>query len=320
MEVSSHALHQRRIDGVELDVAVLTNIARDHLDYHGSVEAYAAAKRALFAHPGLRHAVLNRDDPRGKAWADAWGSAVTLTVYGIGGPRPATGDYLLAESVETHRSGLRFDVLAPEGRVTLDSRLLARFNVYNLLAALGILRAGGVSLADATAALCAAPTVPGRAEAFRGPKANPLVVVDYAHTPQALEQIIEAIRPHVRGRLSCVFGCGGDRDRGKRPMMGLAAVVGADAVIVTDDNPRFEVPEAIVADILKGIPERLRANVRVIHDRAAAIEAAIADAAADDVVVVAGKGHEDYQIYGPERRSFSDRAWIAARVGEQVSA
>jgi UDP-N-acetylmuramoyl-L-alanyl-D-glutamate--2,6-diaminopimelate ligase len=203
------------------------------------------------------------------------------------------------------------------GQGRLETRLLGRFNAYNLLAALAALLQRGAGLAEALRALSSVRTVPGRIEGYRGPAAKPLVVVDYAHTPEALEQILKAVRAHTAGRLICVFGCGGDRDRGKRPLMGRVAVSLADAVIVTDDNPRSEDPAAIAEDIQAGIrltpnASRLRA---VIHDRAEAVRAAVADAGADDVVVIAGKGHETTQTYGRDVRVFSDRAFVAQLVG-----
>jgi UDP-N-acetylmuramoyl-L-alanyl-D-glutamate--2,6-diaminopimelate ligase len=222
---------------------------------------------------------------------------------------------LVGLDLATHGSGLRLAVGGSWGQARIDSALLGRFNAYNLLAALGALLAAGIPLAAAAAALGQCATVPGRVEAFRGPRAQPLVVVDYAHTPQALTQALLALRPHTSGRLWCVFGCGGDRDTGKRPLMGAAAAELADGVVVTDDNPRSETPSAITDAILAGIPAAVRTQIRVEHDRARAIEAAVRDAGSDDVVLVAGKGHETYQIYGSERRMFSDRAWVAKLVG-----
>jgi UDP-N-acetylmuramoyl-L-alanyl-D-glutamate--2,6-diaminopimelate ligase len=315
MEVSSHALDQGRVAGVEFDTAVLTNVGRDHLDYHLTVENYAAAKRRLFTWPGLHAAVLNRDDAHGADWSRSLVGA-EVTLYGIGGEPPARERHVLATDVELHVSGLRFAVRSSWGEARIDSRLLGRFNVYNLLAALAGLLHQGVTLPDAAAALSACTTVPGRIEGFRGPLAAPLVVVDYAHTPQALQQVLAALRAHTAGKLWCVFGCGGDRDRGKRPLMGRAAAELADVAIVTDDNPRSESPAAIVDEILAGIPAGLRGKVSVEHDRAAAIERAVRAAAASDMVLVAGKGHEDYQLYGRERRSFSDRAHVALLTGE----
>ena len=321
MEVSSHALDQGRVTGVEFDVAVLTNVGRDHLDYHGTIENYAAAKRRLFSWPGLKAAVLNRDDAHAAEWARTLVGDAEVSLYGIGGEVPARGRYVLAADVELHGAGLRFDVRSSWGEARIDSRLLGRFNVYNLLAALASLLHQGVPLQDAAVALAACGTVPGRIEGFRALAADaPLVVVDYAHTPQALTQVLQALRAHTAGRLHCVFGCGGDRDRGKRPLMGLAAAELADVAIVTDDNPRGEIPADIVAEILGGIPAAMMDRVSVEHDRARAIERAVRGAGTGDVVLIAGKGHEDYQIYGSERRDFSDRAFAARLLGMEVRA
>ncbi len=317
MEVSSHALDQSRVAGVRFGVAVLTNVGRDHLDYHGTVEDYAAAKRKLFFDCAPQAIVLNRDDPWGARWADEALQAERpdsqVTVYGFGAN--GRGRWLLAREVETRRDGLRVHFDSSWGAATFDSRLLGRFNACNLLAALAALLVRGAKLADAVAALAQARTVPGRMETFSGPRATATVVVDYAHTPQALRHALTALRPHVSGKLICVFGCGGDRDRGKRPLMGAAAAELADAVILTDDNPRSEAPAAIVAEILTGVAGEHRAKVTIEHDRARAITAAVHNATADDVVLIAGKGHEDYQIYGNDRRDFSDRRFVANLLG-----
>ncbi len=320
MEVSSHALDQGRVAGVEFDVAVLTNVGRDHLDYHGTVENYAAAKRRLFAWDGLKAAVLNRDDAHAAEWARTLVGGAAVTLYGVGGEVPARGPYVLGANLELHGAGLRFEVRSSWGETRIDSRLLGRFNAYNLLAALASLLHQGAPLKDAAEALSACTTVPGRIEGFHGPHAAALVVVDYAHTPQALTQVLQALRAHTSGKLYCVFGCGGDRDRGKRPLMGRAAAELADVAIVTDDNPRGENAADIVAQILGGIPAKMLGRVSVEHDRARAIERAVRGAGADDVVLVAGKGHEDYQIYGSERRMFSDRAFVAGLLGMEARA
>ena len=311
MEVSSHALHQDRASGVKFDVGILTNITRDHLDYHGTVEHYAAAKRRLFERPELQHAILNRDDAHGRQWISEFSGKAVL--YGLDGPVPASGEYLLGRNLELRDDGLAFDIDSSWGAARLQSRLLGRFNAYNLLAALAAVLKSGVALPQAVDALARAGTVPGRIEGYRGEHALPLVVVDYAHTPEALAQILGAVRAHTRGKLVCVFGCGGDRDRGKRPLMGAVAEKLADRVVITDDNPRSEKPEDIVADIRGGLSAA--ADVSVIHDRAEAIRSAVMSAVAGDVVVIAGKGHEDTQTYGSEVRAFSDRRLVAQLVG-----
>ena len=314
MEVSSHALDQDRAAGVRFDAAVLTNVMRDHLDYHGTVERYAAAKRKLFEHPGLKAAIFNRDDARGAQWLREFGDIAIA--YGLDGEAPQSQRYVLGRRVELLSTGLAFDVDSSWGQARIQSRLFGRFNAYNLLAALAAILQSGVSLEDAVSALNQSQTVPGRIEGYRGDKALPLVVVDYAHTPQALEQILKAVRAHTHGRLWCVFGCGGDRDRGKRPLMAAAAAAHADELVITDDNPRSESPEAIVAEIRAGLPRQ--SHARVIHDRAQAITDAVRSAGKDDAVVIAGKGHEDYQVYGADVRRFSDRDFVAGLVGARV--
>ena len=310
METSSHALHQARVAGIRFDAAILTNITRDHLDYHGTVEHYAAAKKLLFTDYLAGVAILNRDDPHGAVWAK---ELPHLTVYGIEGERPVLGGYVIARDLQLHGAGQRFTVETHLGEAKLESRLLGRFNCYNLCAALAAVLVKGLPLATAVEALGAASTVPGRIEGYSGPKAQALVVVDYAHTPDALTQILKAVRAHTQGQLWCVFGCGGDRDRGKRPLMAAAAAQFADRLVITDDNPRSEKPEAIVAEIRAGLPKGHAAQV--IHDRAAAITAAVQAAKQGDVVVVAGKGHEITQTYGTDVRPFSDRDFVRALVG-----
>ncbi|MFP5306859.1 MAG: Mur ligase family protein, partial [Gammaproteobacteria bacterium] len=282
---------------------------------------YAAAKRKLFERAELSSIVLNRDDSYGARWAVDFSRLRSpvprLTVYGLDGELPRGPAYVIGRDLQLTPSGIRFTLDTSWGRAQLDSRLLGRFNAYNLMAAAAALLARGIALERVVSALAQSRTVPGRIEGFRGPKAKPLVVVDYAHTPDALRQILTALRAHTPGRLTCVFGCGGDRDRGKRPLMGAVAAELADAVIVTDDNPRGEKPESIIEDILAGIPRLTphASRLTVIHDRAEAIRQAVATASERDVVVVAGKGHEQTQTYGTELRPFSDREFAAGLVG-----
>lgn len=309
MEVSSHALDQRRVEGVRFHTAVLTNLTRDHLDYHGDVEAYAAAKRRLFMMPGLRHAVVNLDDALGRELAVGVADSVQVIGYGM---EPAhhtlTDSVVRGERLELDARGLLLQVSTPWGSAVIRSALLGAFNASNLLAVLATLVVAGLPFEDACAAVEQLRTVPGRVERFGGEAGKPLVVVDYAHTPKALESVLHALRAHSQGRLWCVFGCGGDRDLGKRPLMAAAAERFADRVVVTDDNPRGEDPERIVADILAGFarPD----DVMVERDRARAIAHAIGSAAASDVVLVAGKGHEDYQEVDGRRLPFSDREQV----------
>lgn len=315
MEVSSHALDQDRAAGVCFDAAVLTNIMRDHLDYHGTVENYAAAKRKLFEVPGLKAAILNRDDVHGALWRKEFGEIAVA--YGLDGDVPGSGHYVIGRNLQLLSSGIAFDVDSSWGRARIECGLFGRFNAYNLLAALAAILQAGIQLDDAVLALNQSQTVPGRIEGYRGTQAQPLVVVDYAHTPQALEQILKAVRAHTTGKLWCVFGCGGDRDRGKRPLMAAAAAAYADEIVITDDNPRSESPEAIIAEIKTGLPNQ--SATRVIHDRAQAITEAVRAAGKNDTVVVAGKGHEDYQIYGADVRKFSDRSFVAGLLGATAS-
>jgi UDP-N-acetylmuramoyl-L-alanyl-D-glutamate--2,6-diaminopimelate ligase len=310
MEVSSHGLDQGRVDGVAFDVAVFTNLSRDHLDYHGDMASYAAAKSRLFRWPGLKWAVLNQDDELGADLAtELRASPVRVLSYGF-----KSGD-LRAERCHADRLGLRLEIVSPWGRGELVSPLLGEFNAYNLLAALGALLAGDVPLSDALAALGRVHPAAGRMQRVDGAETGPTVIVDFAHTPDALEKALAALKPLTPGRLICVFGCGGGRDTGKRPLMGAAVAAVADSAIVTSDNPRNEDPAHIVEGILAGMPP----GQAVMLDRRAAIRAAILDAGPEDIVVLAGKGHEDYQEIQGVKHPFSDfveaRLALAARGG-----
>jgi UDP-N-acetylmuramoyl-L-alanyl-D-glutamate--2,6-diaminopimelate ligase len=314
MEVSSHGLDQGRTSGIKMDVGVFTNLTRDHLDYHGTMEAYAEAKFRLFASRGMTKAVINVDDEWGRRLAQKLaGSTLDVITYGLGAAR------LTASRIVQSEAGLRFHVAGEWGEADVAAPVLGAFNVSNLLAVIGSLLAGGVAFADALAAVAKLTPVPGRLERLGGGRA-PLVVVDYAHTPDALEKALSALRPAVAAghRLLCVFGCGGERDRGKRAQMGRIAESLADALYVTDDNPRGEDAQRIVADILAGLQHPQRAQLS--HDRAAAISAALTAALPGDVVLVAGKGHEDYQLIGAERRAFSDIAQVRVALAARSAA
>jgi UDP-N-acetylmuramoyl-L-alanyl-D-glutamate--2,6-diaminopimelate ligase len=297
---------------------VFTNLTRDHLDYHGTFEAYGAAKARLFAWPGLKHAVINIDDAFGLELAGRVSEATVVACSrvpsGDAGLRGANVRHLQATAVNAGSNGLDIEVDGSWGTATLHSRFVGDFNVDNLLSVLGALLASSVPLAQAIAAIeqCYAP--PGRMETLTAP-GRPLAIVDYAHTPDALEKALLAVRKHRTGKLTCVFGCGGDRDAGKRPLMGAIAERLADRVIVTDDNPRTEDGDNIVAHIVKGMKQPERALVE--RDRAAAIELAIAESKTGEVVLIAGKGHEDYQIVGTEKRHFSDREVALAVLRRQ---
>ena len=308
MEASSHALDQGRLNGVHLSVAVFTNLTRDHLDYHGDMAAYGAAKRRLFEMPGLRHAVVNLDDAFGQNLAASLPPHLAVTGYSLENRRAPRAQVLQAAHLVLSAGGTQFDVTGEAGSGHVSTRLLGRFNVQNLLAVLGVLQALDIPFAEALTALHHVHTVPGRMECFGGDHGRPLVVVDYAHTPDALEKALTEARAHCAGRLWCVFGCGGERDRGKRPQMGALAARLADQVIITDDNPRRENGDAIVAEILAGIPDHRHVSVQ--RDRALALAEALQGVQAGDVLLVAGKGHEDYQIVDDRHLPYSDRDMV----------
>lgn len=316
MEVSSHALDQGRVNGIRFDVAVLTNLTRDHLDYHGTVEAYAEAKRKLFHWPDLRTVVLNLDDAFGRRLAaEVQGNTVQLIGYGVGSVTDYPAGTLVASDAVFDHTGIRASVVWGQEQGVLQAPVLGRFNLHNLLAALGVLLAKGVAFAEALQRLQQVWVVPGRMERVAADRDDgKLVVVDYAHTPGALEQVLQAVRAHTRGRLLCVFGCGGDRDRGKRPLMAQKAEFAADVVIVTDDNPRSENPQQIFEDIMQGITNK--AGVTFEHDRAKAIRLAIQQAQPGDTVLIAGKGHETVQILANGTVPFDDRIQAAQALQE----
>jgi len=298
MEVSSHGLHQGRVAALDFDVAVFTNLSRDHLDYHGDMQAYGEAKAALFAWDSLRCRVINLDD--------AFGRELAAREHGsrlIGYSLSDSAAYLYCRDAQFDEQGVRATLVTPRGEGRLRSSLLGRFNLSNLLAVVGSLLGMDYPLDEILQVLPRLQGPVGRMQRLGG-AGKPLVVVDYAHTPDALEKVLEALRPHVQGRLLCLFGCGGDRDSGKRPLMAAVAERLADAVLVTDDNPRTEAPEQIVADIRAGFvaPDK----VQFVHGRGQAIAQLIAAAQADDVLVLAGKGHEDYQEINGVRQPFSD--------------
>ncbi len=320
MEVSSHALDQDRIAGVRFHTAAFTNLSRDHLDYHGTMSAYGRAKARLFELE-LASRVINIDDAFGaQLAARAPAQTLIVTTRSGAGPSPPPGARLVrACHVRPASPGLRMRIESSWGEGELAVPLIGEFNADNALTVLAILLGAQVPLAAALAALSGCQGAPGRMEAFGGEGGRPLAIVDYAHTPDALEKALRNARLHCSGRLRVVFGCGGDRDAGKRPMMGRIAAELADEVIVTDDNPRTEPPGRITADILSGIEPSAR--IRIEHDRRAAIRLALAHCAPGDVVLVAGKGHEAYQIYGRERRPFRDQAVVceALRLQEARS-
>jgi UDP-N-acetylmuramoyl-L-alanyl-D-glutamate--2,6-diaminopimelate ligase len=302
-EISSHALSQGRVDGVTFDIGVFTNLSRDHLDYHADLEEYRATKSRLAELVDADGAlVVNADDP---AWS-ALPKRGRLIRYGL----RAEGDYM-AHDIDLGPAGSHWTLVTPERPVPATLPLPGEFNVSNALAAAATAGAFGFEPQEIADALATVPPVPGRLEILSD---RPLVVRDYAHTPDALRRALAALRPLARGRLIVVFGCGGDRDPGKRPLMGRAAAEGADYAIVTSDNPRSEPPEAIIAEILPGLGDAAyEDNV----DRRAAIARALEMAEPDDAVLLAGKGHEDYQVIGAERRAFDEALIVKELLSER---
>ncbi len=306
MEVSSHALELHRADAIHFAVAIFTNLTQDHLDFHPSMEEYFQAKRRLFEPGRARHAVINVDDPYGTRLAAEFGGVGPVVTYAV--ERDAT---YRALDVRTAMDGSRFTVHGPDGAIELSSPLPGAFNVYNVVGALAAVRALGVPLDTAARAIETAGHVPGRFEPVDAGQEF-AVVVDYSHTPDSLENVLRAARQLTEGRVHVVFGCGGDRDRGKRPMMGEIARRLADRVIVTSDNPRSEDPEAIIAEILVGSGPGVEHDA----DRRRAIGHAIAEAAPGDVVVIAGKGHEQGQEFEGGRKIPFDDVTVAREALE----
>jgi UDP-N-acetylmuramoyl-L-alanyl-D-glutamate--2,6-diaminopimelate ligase len=308
MEVSSHALEQGRVNGVVFDAAVFTNLSRDHLDYHGDMVSYGRAKQRLFTMPELRYAIINADDSFGRELLRSLPANVAAIAYALGamddgedvGCKQVVRGTLLSQGLD----GLILQVTSPWGEARFTTRLLGRFNASNLLAVLATLVVSGVPFDAAIEKMSRLQPVPGRMECYGGRHGKPLVVVDYAHTPDALKQVLQSLREHCQNDLWVVFGCGGNRDRGKRPLMGEIAQRHADHVVLTDDNPRYENADEIIADIRAGL--RSSQSVYVERDRAQAIAWAVTRATGHDVVLIAGKGHENYQLIGDMTVTFSD--------------
>jgi len=315
MEVSSHALEQGRVNSVAFDAALFTNLTHDHLDYHGELDAYAAAKQRLFSTPGLRYAVLNADDSWGGAMLSTLASGIEVVGYSLGARSGEPLRYegralpMVEGEITAHGvDGMTLQVRTSWGDAMIATEHIGRFNASNLLATMATLLVIGVPLPDVVLRLSSVQASPGRMEHFRGGPNQPLAVVDYAHTPDALHQVLTTLRDLGCSRIWCVFGCGGDRDRGKRGQMGALVEQNADVAVVTDDNPRNERPAAIVTDILSGMHDPDKAIV--CHDRRTAIHYALEHAGAGDIVLIAGKGHEDYQQIGGHRIAFSDRICV----------
>jgi UDP-N-acetylmuramyl-tripeptide synthetase len=312
LEASSIGIAEHRLDATSLRVAIFTNFTQDHLDYHGDMPSYWEAKARLFGWPGLKAAVLNIDDAKGQALASTLRDS-GLDVWTVSCAAPAR---LRAQAIHQGADGMRFDVLEGEACHPLATGLVGLYNVSNLLGVIAALRALGLPLREVVAACAHLSPVPGRMDAI-SVAGRPLVVVDYAHTPDAPEKVLGALRPLADGRagkLWCVFGCGGERDAGKRPLMAAAAEKGADQVVVTSDNPRSEDPAAIIGQILKGFSHGERVDVHA--DRAQAIRHTVARASAGDVILIAGKGHENYQESAGIKLPFSDKAQAEAALSQ----
>jgi len=312
MEASSHALDQDRVEDVAFDIAVFTNLTRDHLDYHGTMDRYAAAKRRLFEWPTLQGGVVNWDDPQGRIIFRDRRTGLNLLRFG------STSD------ADLHWSDLVFDeagvtgiLTSPWGRHAFRLPLFGEFNVANFAAAAAAACLAGAAIDDVVSAARDLTAPPGRMQLFRV-HGMPLVIVDFAHTPDALVKALAALRRHSAGRIICVFGCGGDRDRGKRPLMARAVEAGADHAWVTSDNPRSEDPSGIAAEIVEGFQDRLVFDVEL--DRASAIESAISSASASDIVLIAGKGHEPYQEIAGRRIAYRDSDVVQRVLGIQSGA
>ena len=305
MEVSSHGLDQGRVDGLTFDVALFTHISRDHLDYHNTLDEYAGAKAKLFSHCRFRHAVIGKDDPYSELMLESCPEGSHVLTWSL---EDASAD-VYASNIRLESQGISATIHTPWGEYGLRAAMLGRFNLENLLAVIAVLGVQNYPLKDIVNAVADLATVPGRMQRFGGGD-KPLVLVDYAHTPDAISSVLSSLREHGARRLGCIYGCGGDRDRGKRPEMTRAAIAGADYAVLTSDNPRTESPEAIIADALAGVDAADQSRIEVIVDRGEAIARTVSAAEAGDILVIAGKGHEDYQEINGVKHHFDDREQV----------
>ncbi|MDP9500708.1 UDP-N-acetylmuramoyl-L-alanyl-D-glutamate--2,6-diaminopimelate ligase [Bisgaard Taxon 45] len=305
IEVSSHGLVQHRVDNLAFDVAIFTNLSRDHLDYHQNMENYALAKKRLFTELDSQHHIINADDAVGQVWLKELPHAVAVSCRADF--QACQAHWLKATDIQFSNQGAVIQFASSWGSGELPSALIGQFNVSNLLLVFATLLSLGYDIEELMKTVPQLTGVCGRMERLGIPQ-QPTAIVDYAHTPDALEKALQAARLHCQGTLWCVFGCGGDRDRGKRPLMAKVAEQFADKVIVTDDNPRTESATQIVQDILAGFEQPQQ--VDVCHARDQAIIQALQQAQTDDVVLIAGKGHEDYQIIGTQKQHFSDQETV----------
>ncbi len=318
MELSSHGIDQNRADAIPFNTAIFTNLTRDHLDYHGSMENYGAAKRKLFTRGGLKNAILNMDDRFGRKLAKD--NEISAKKWLVSTAQPPSGsnldNWIWAEKLVFSLKGFQAEVYTPWGSGKLDSSLIGHFNLSNILLVIAALGAISKDVQPILKALKTVQAAEGRMLTL-GDSNTPIAVVDYAHTPDALEKALQALREHCVGLIWCVFGCGGDRDTGKRPLMGSVAEKLANRIIVTQDNPRFESEDKIKADIFSGISNLKK--VIYISDREQAIRQAINEASPGDVVLIAGKGHEDYQIIGKEKHHLYDKEICIDALGKYQS-
>lgn len=320
MEVSSHALQQERVTNLDFAVAVLTNLSRDHLDYHGNMENYAASKQKLFHWPNLTHVVLNMDDAFGRQLLSEK-SGDGIIVYSLD-RKVSDGrfaKFVFGEILQSNKQGYKLKLVTHQGSAECKLNLLGEFNISNVLAVTAVLLSLEFQIEQIAESLIHCQAVPGRMQSFGGSHGLPTVIVDYAHTPDALEKALQALMAHKTsaGKIWLVFGCGGDRDQGKRPLMGKVAEKFAHHVVLTNDNPRSETDSDIVHDIMAGITQS--SQVIIMLDRQQAIRYSIMQAQEDDIVLVAGKGHENYQLIGEQRHHFSDIETVTQVLQESAA-
>lgn len=313
IEASSHGLSQGRLNGVEINTAVFTNLGRDHMDYHDSIEDYGNAKRLLFQSEKLQNAVINIDDDFGLRLAKEFSDQLNVITYSIQADSTYSDTSFKAVNIEVDAGGTHFEVQSSWGNANITTKLVGNFNVSNLLAVLGVLLAQGTAFDEAARVVESVQTVPGRMEFISN---DPAVVIDYAHTPQALANVLKVLGEYCVGKLWCVFGCGGDRDQGKRKLMAKAVEEHANIAVLTDDNPRFEDPDAITNEVASGFSSSY--PYTLFHDRREAIHYAIKNAKQQDLVLIAGKGHETVQIIQGKQLPFDDKK-IADEVLKKIS-
>ncbi len=306
MEVSSEGQAQGRVSGIEFDCVVFSNLTRDHLDYHGTLDNYAQAKKALFDSNPSATTVVNIDDDTGCDWFEQWHDTRNVIAVGAYDEKYAKFNHVMFDDVQYTPKGLAFTLRSSWGQTVVLSPLFGHFNLTNLVSAIGVLLSFGIKLAELTDAVAHIQAVPGRMEQFAADKA--IAIVDYAHTPDALSQALQALKNHVEGQLWCIFGCGGDRDQGKRPLMGKMAELHADNIVITNDNPRHEAPEQIISDICAGLSNPDLVCIEM--NRKQAISTTLAKAKMGDIVLIAGKGHEAYQVFGDDVIDYDERTFV----------